>query len=283
MKYKILIYCACLVLMFSLNGCSRENTEQIDLDKITITQHDPSGNLIAEGEMSKTTGKGVFKFYFPDGTLRKVQEVINDSIEHGTYKYYYSSGVLKDSAQLTYGKFHGNRYMYYQSGVLHEKTKYINNKVRDEIRYDSTGVVEEYWAGNYGEILNFVTYYEKGKYERTKGNLINSGVLEESYPINEPFSIEILVGQPPMFETNVWVGYKNKSDSEFTELFSGKPDRFNRVSYSLTQNSNDDVEIINTAKAVNKNIVISDTLLIVIDKDGQSSYNYLGNSRDKNE
>lgn len=273
MIHKTLTYSSIFILLLALYACPQE--EHVDVDTTTITKHDANGNLIMEVEKSKSTGKGIFRFYYPDGTLQKIQEVINDSVEHGTYKYYYPSGVLEDSAQLSHGKFHGNRYEYFENGMLRKKGLYINDKVRNEIEYDSTGVLKEYWAGNYGDILNFVTYFDENEnYDRTEGNLVNSVVLEESYPIGKPFSIEILVGQPPMFETSVWVGYRNKGDSEFKELFSGKPDRFNRVSYSLTQNPDKDIEILNVAKAVNKDAVISDTLTIKVGKDGNTTSYY---------
>lgn len=270
--YKGLIYFACLVFLISLYGCPRGNKRQVDIDKLTTIQNDSNGNLIMKAERSESTGRGVIKFYYPDGTLKKIQEVINDSIEYGTYKYYYPSGVLKDSAQLTGGKFHGNRFTYYENGVVYEETKYINNKVRDEIRYDSAGCLKEYWAANYGETLNFVVHYEKDKYIRTEGFLINSFVLEESYPLDKSFSIELLVGKPPRFETTVWVGYRNENESEFKELKLCRPGRFNQVVYSIDQNSEQHIEIINVAKTVYRETVISDTLFIEIDKYGKSSY-----------
>ena len=296
---KILTYSIFFVLLFTLYGCPWEEREHVDLDKITTTKHDPNGNLIMEGEKSKSTGEGFYKhyladgtlshtleitsktgkgefmFYYPDGTLKKVQEVIQDSIEHGTYKFYYPSGVLEDSAQITHGKFHENRYRYYENGMLYKKSMYINNKIRNQVEYNTLGVLQEYWAGDFGDILNFVAYYDKkGNYERSEGTLINSFFLKENYPLGEPFSIELLVGRPPKFETSVWVGYRYKNQAEITELVSGEPDHFNRVNYTITQNPDKDIEIINVAKAVSKEAVISDTVIIEVSKKGKTSYQH---------
>lgn len=306
MMNKVLTYSTFFVLLFTLYGCPLEERGHVDLDKITTTQHDSNGNLIMEGERSKTTGKGVYKyyqtdgvlnyihefnlqtgkgifrFYYPDGTLKKVQEVIQDSIEHGTYKFYYPSGVLKDSAQITHGKFHGNRYRYYENGVLKNNSLYYTNgNLRNEIEHDSTGLLKEYLAFNYRDYIAFVVRYDnKGHYKKLEENeehlsyLIYSFVLEESYPLDEQFSIELLVGQPPKFKTSVWVGYRYKNEAEITELVSGEPDHFNRVNYTLTQNPDKDIEIINVAKAVSKEAVISDTVIIEVSKKGKTSYQH---------
>lgn len=281
MIYKSLRYGFFFTLTTILFGCPRQdNSKPIDVDTKTITKHDSDGNLILEGKKSKSTGKGIFKFYYPDGTLKKIQEVIKDSIEHGTYKYYYPSGELKDSAQLTYGKFHGSRYRYFETGTLREKTNYINNKIRNEVLYDTASNLKEYRAHDYDEKIAFVAKYSNNTYKHLSpdeihlNDLIHSFVLEDSFPIGKPFSVELLVGHPPLFETSVSVGYRYKSETETKEIVSDKPDRFNRINYTITQNPQKDIEIIHVAKAINNNNVIIDTLIIEVNKEGVTSYNY---------
>lgn len=219
--------------------------------------------------------KTIRQWHYEDGTLKKEQEYINDSIEHGIYRYFYSSGVLKDSAQITHNKFHGKRFEYHENGDIHGLSTYINNKYRNGITYRSDGTLEYYRANNYHEELMFIIHYDSlGNPVKYEGNPIFSWVQEKDYPIGKEFSIELLVADPPNCKTEVsvndWDLDKNQAISETIY----KPDQFNRVNYSRKQDPNKDLYILHVALITDtiEQTTISDTLIIVVDRKGRSFF-----------
>ena len=216
----------------------------------------------------------VKRWYYEDGTLKKVQEY-KDSIEQGKYLYYYPSGVLQDSAYVINGRFHGKRYEYHENGNLYILTNYINNKYRNAIDYRKDGTLEYYRAYNYAKELMYIIHYDSsGKPIKYDGDIIYSWVQEESYPVGKVFSIELLVADPPHCKTEVTVSdWDIKTNRAISEA-KYNPDQFNRVNYTRKQIPEKDLYILNVAYIRDSitQATITDTLVIMVYKDGKSSY-----------
>ena len=211
--------------------------------------------------------------YYPDGTLKRFIELDKNGNENGVYKFYYPSGTLEDSAILTNGNFHGNRFLFYPDGKLYKVTNYINNKFRSGITNDSLGVLKYYRAYDHLENLMFIIEYEKtGKIKRIDGNFMYGCILEDT--IKEFQNFELLVGTPPKSAVKIQVfesfdGYKLKK-----EKYLVRPDHFNRVIYKIRRYPKKEVKYINIATIYdsisNKNYY--DTCIVTINQSGKTSF-----------
>ena len=216
----------------------------------------------------------VRKWYYEDGSLKKVQEFLGDTIEHGTYMFYNEDGILLDSSQIKHGKFHGKRFLYYDNGSLKRVITYKNDLYRNSISYDVDGNIEFYRAYNYSKDMMFLAKFDNmGSIIQHQGDPIYSWVLEESYTANEIFNIELLVPDIPNHKVEVII-----SDLEIptknaisNEIYS--PDEFNRIVYTKMRTPSE-MQILNLLRVRDKvgDLVITDTLVFKISETGQVSY-----------
>jgi len=216
----------------------------------------------------------VQKWYYSNGNLKKVQEYLHDTIEHGTYLFYNENGILIDSAQIVNDKFHGKRYLYYDNGILRKITTYKNDVYRSGLDFDFNGNLEYYSAYNYNQDLKFLVKFDStGSIIKYEGEPIYSWVLEEQYPVNEIFSVELLVPNIPNHETKVIINdlYETTKEKRSSKVY--RPDKFNRIVYSKLRIPSE-MQILNSLTISNKNdeIIITDTLVFKISKTGHTSY-----------
>ena len=217
----------------------------------------------------------VRQWHYENGALMKEQEYIHDSIEHGTYRYFYPNGILKDSAQITHNKFHGERFEYHKNGELYILTNYINGKYRNATDYRENATLDVYRAYDYHKNLRYIVHYDSlGKPSSYEGNLIFSWVQEGHYPIGKEFNVELLIANPPNCQTEVTVSDWDILERQAISQKNYAPDKFNRVNYSRTQNPDKEQYILHMANVRDtvEQTTLSDTLVIVVDKDGKSSY-----------
>ena len=215
------------------------------------------------------------KWYYDDGNLKKVQEFINDTTEQGVYLFYYPNGVLKDSAQIINNKFEGKRHQYYKSGNLQTETTYFNNKYRDAIEYRDNGTIEFYRAYNYFKELSFIAHYDgDGKFIKNEGNLFYTWFIKDTVNIGQDFNVELLVACPPNTFMEISVNDWDQTEAVVLSKKEYVLDEFNRINYSKLQNAKVETNILHIAniKDVNSQMIISDTLLITVDKNGVTSY-----------
>ncbi|MDQ3191033.1 MAG: hypothetical protein M3Q58_05515 [Bacteroidota bacterium] len=217
----------------------------------------------------------VKKWYYEDGSLKKIQEYKNDSIEHGKYLFYYPNGHLKDSGNYVNGKFHGERIEYYENGHPYVVTNYINGKERNGLNYRQNGSLNEYIVANYFSDIMFIIRYDSvGKMIKYEGNPICNWFIKDTIPLSQKFDIELLIANPPNCITKVivsdWDILKNQAISKAVYI----PDKFNRVNYFRNQNPEMDMYILNTVniKDTIYNWTITDSVFITINREGITSY-----------
>lgn len=195
----------------------------------------------------------ICKWYYPNGKLQKEQGYIRDSLKHGTYRYFSTEGKLIDSAQFVF------------------------NKYRNVIMYRPDGTLERYKAYDYIENKKFTISYDKiGWAMYNDGNPICSWILAENYPLDKKLEIELLVANPPRCKTELLIYDFDFKTKEKTNKRIYVPDKYNKITYNMVQNSQKDVSILhvlNISDTVMPNEV-SDTLLITIFKDGKSTYKH---------
>ncbi len=217
----------------------------------------------------------VRQWFYEDGTLMKEMEYTNGSIPHGTYRFFYPSGVLQDSAQIAYNKFHGKRFEYYENGNPYIISIYVNGKERSGVNYRKDGSLNEYITANYATELVFIIRYDSlGKIKNYEGYPIFSWVQEETYPIGENFSVELLVANPPNCKTEVLISDWDNAQKTSSNIQIFIPDEFNRVVYKRRQNPRQELYILHVANIYDtvSQTTLNDTLIIIIAKDGKSTY-----------
>jgi hypothetical protein len=215
------------------------------------------------------------EWYYANGKLQKVQEYVDDTVEHGKYLYYYPSGKLQDSAQLHYGKIHGERLEFYENGQKNTATMYVNGKRRSMIAYYLNGKLKLYKAYNYfGELMFIMNYDADGKISSYEGNPIHNFFIKDKVDIGSEFEVELLVVNPPNYKTEVIVSDWSINKRQPTSKSVFTPEKFNGVKYSKKQNSDLDMYILNVAniKDATGSNAITDTLLVKVDKNGITSY-----------
>jgi hypothetical protein len=218
------------------------------------------------------------KWYYEDGTLRKVQELNEKGEPTGVYKYYYPSGVLEDSAYLIKNEFHGSRYEFDKSGNLSTVSYYWRNSARNGLFYRSDNTLSYYRCYGYAEDLLFlIEYDENGKFKRTDGYPIYQWFGEDTVKIGEKFKQELLVANPPHSRTKFTAYEIDDRGNKERILIETEPDEFNRIRYSVEQDPNEDKRYLNVVEiydsTTQKKIV--DKMMIKFYKSGKTSFERL--------
>lgn len=219
--------------------------------------------------------KSIKRWYYEDGSLKKTQEYIHDSIEYGTYCYYYQNGLLKDSAQITNNRFHGMRFLYFDNGSLYKRTIYFYDRIRSGCTFRKDGSLEYYRAYDYNEELKYLISFDSLENPFScKGNLICSWILEPKYELNSSVNLEFLVVDPPGMNTKLAIEMKDLRTEENISEFIFFPDEFNRVKFQTQQNPERDIllEVFATMKDIKSERVFVDSLEIRLYRNGAAAY-----------
>lgn len=117
-----------------------------------------SGKIRYEGQLKDGENTGVFKFYYPDGTLKSVQYYVD-------------------------GEFEGWQSYYDPKGVLHSEENVSGDITHEHISYDENGKMKEHIKIQPGQ-FEFVTHFSNGKPARrlTMMNGIEHGKATWYYP-----------------------------------------------------------------------------------------------------
>lgn len=130
-----------------------------------------------EEEYYVVNGKkeGLYKKYYPDGSLRKTCFYLNDEI-NGDFIKFYQNGTLKYKIPYVNGYKNGKYIRYYENGNIETEATYLNNLLEGECR-------------NYYENqqLNRITYYTQNFCTTTSMSYYINGNLNKvrtftSYP-----------------------------------------------------------------------------------------------------
>lgn len=127
-----------------------------------VTEFDPSGNIISEGEYFEglEEGKwmynsdnhkiegiyslgqrnGLWKHYYPNGQLSFEGQFIND-IPNGKHTYYWEDGKKKDEENYVMGRKEGDWIRYNEDGTPLLVITYSNNR---EVKYDGVRIRPEF-------------------------------------------------------------------------------------------------------------------------------------------
>lgn len=132
---------------------------------------------VLEEEYYVVNGKkeGIYKKYYPDGSLRKTCFYLNNEI-NGDFIKFYENGTIKYKIPYVNGFKNGKYIRYYENGNIETEATYLNNRLEGECR-------------NYYENqqLNRITYYTQNLFMTTSmsyyinGNLNNIRTFT-SYP-----------------------------------------------------------------------------------------------------
>lgn len=235
-----------------------------------------SCNLIT-GNSENQNRYDIAKFntwYYPDGTLKKVQEFSKASKQDGKYLFFYPNGVLEDSAIIIKGEFQGDRTEYFENGSVKAVTTYLNDKYRNGYDFYDNGKLQYFKSYNYDTNLMYIIEYDLlGGVIRKEGNLIYSFIIEDHYKANSELEFELLVPTPPDCFSIVEVFEKTHKKSSLKLVSTIEPDKYNRVKYSTYFDSSNAVLIEYHAKIIENNIIIDrDTLTYLINKKGEAEF-----------
>lgn len=133
------IYFAGLFLCVSVFACKPE-TQWKEVEKY------PNGVLKVQEEYYVEKGDSIFtyrKVFNPKGSLQ-LEGPIKNNLREGVWRSYYPDGTLWSQATFVEGKSQGETLTYYQNGKLRYKGYYSMDEKSGEWEwYDSTGVIQK--------------------------------------------------------------------------------------------------------------------------------------------
>ncbi len=118
-------------------GVRREYDNKGKVEKAFIFRH---GRIIAEGIFTNSGKKeGLWKEYYPDGTLKATGSYEND-LKVGDWKFYYINGQLEQQGEHIAGEPEGIWKWYYKSGKLLREESFMNGLADGVLtEYDEEG------------------------------------------------------------------------------------------------------------------------------------------------
>lgn len=104
------------------NGVFRQFDEEGNVTSAQLYQH---GILLAEGKYDERGRKqGIWKYFWPDGTLKATGNYINDA-KDGPWKYYFEDGSLEQEGVYVYDQQDGVWRWYFVDGELRLEQEFL--------------------------------------------------------------------------------------------------------------------------------------------------------------
>jgi antitoxin component YwqK of YwqJK toxin-antitoxin module len=132
---------------------------------------------VEEGKFIDSKKHGLWKKYFPTGTLESEITFSNNRV-HGNYITYYENGKIQEQGTLANGSITGQYRRFYENGNLHQDWNYNSKGKREGVQkyYYENGkiMIEGEWNnGNESGIVK--EYYENGEI-RAEKNFFNGTI-----------------------------------------------------------------------------------------------------------
>ncbi len=138
-----------------------------------LPDYSPDG-IIEKGFFKSSRKQGLWKKYYPDGTLKSEIQYVNGRPK-GEFKTFHSNGQLEEQGNWKGRVYTGNFERYYEDGTIAQK-KVFNEKGKTE------GVVEYYHVNGQLE-LSFTT--DNGKESGTATRYWPNGDIKETIDFNQ--------------------------------------------------------------------------------------------------
>ena len=183
-----------LYKLYSSDGALQEkrNYKAGKMDGIRSFYYKSDNELLNyEYTIENDIASGLYKEFYPNGTLTKEMTLVNDFFEgeektyhyngklsttatykkgnyEGPFKAYYNNGEIESTGLYIDGELNGEYKIYYRNGILKEKKQFEKGKLEGPyLTYDRDGILLSDFNYKNG-LLKEYTYYDK------KGNVIES-------------------------------------------------------------------------------------------------------------